>query len=423
MKGSVVEKYRAVDLALKEHRKLSVGVLRAIEPVNLKEEKERFFREGKEPKFRYPVVFFSPKEIAKSLASLQIPEGELYDLYHQKVEELANIAHIIANRGKDEVIEYSLKVYGRPSSSLIGEAERILKRYKGSKRKTQVAGMTEREAKAVFEKALESYGIKGWVVEYSTKTLTTVMPIERKILVPANRTFSRNEMKRLVVHEIGVHVLRAQNGHTQPLDIFLSGFPRNTETEEGLAVYMEKLTGMLESDKLRDYAGRVLSIHYMLEGLSFSEVFHKMKEWGFDDEMAWTLTFRSFRGGGFTKDYLYLKGFMEIQKVAKKGKSLHVLYAGRVTHQYFEVVKMLMENGEINKPSFLPKGVRSLNKVENILKSAESFIKDVATTTRKTLVKGDETQRKLAHDIGSSLRKWRTALRSLVRVHNNRHNS
>ena len=403
----LVEKYRKVDDEIREYRKLSVGVLHAIEPVNLNEAKKKFFEDFKDPEFIYPVVFFDPKDIIKKLSSLHIPEGELHDLYAEKVDELLNLANIVSNRGKREVVEYSIKVYGRPKDDVVREALRTIKKSRVNKPRNS-ATLPARNAMMTFERALENYHLHDWIVEYSNKSLVTVMPAERKILVPRSRFFSPKELKRLVVHEIGVHVLRAENGHHQPLSIFAGGFPKYTETEEGLAAYMEKFTGLLEDARLRNYAGRVLSVHYMLKGESFSEVFNRMKNLGFENEEAWVLTFRSFRGGGFTKDYLYFQGLLEIERISRKKKALQVLYTGKVCHDYFDLVLSMLENREINRPRVLPKGVRSLNKVENLLKNAETFISDILKTTRK-VVADEEIKSKIASDISTALRKWKTA--------------
>ncbi len=422
--GSVVEKYKEIDEKLREHKKFSTGVLKLLEPVNLAEEKERFMRTGEEPKFKYPFVLFNPRDTIKRLCELKVPEGELHEVYANKIEELINLAHIVLHRGeRNEVLEYSTKVYGKPSLALVREALNIMKNTVGKKPSPTRHGKKYdcRYAKTLFEETIRNYGIEGWVVELSRKSLVTVMPLEKEVLVPYGREFTTHELRRLVVHEVGVHVLRAENGHNQPLHIFASGFPNNTETEEGLAVYMEKATRLLERERLRNYAGRVVAVDMVVRGHTFSETFSKLKELGFNDDDAFTLTFRAFRGGAFTKDYLYLKGLLEIERIAKRRGVLKLLYLGRVTHPYLETLQNLLENREVKAPVYMPKGMRNLTRAENLLKHAETLIRRAIRRSVKSMpefpkleVIDGEVGRKIAHDLRAALRKWRAALRARV---------
>ncbi len=409
---SLKDIYGKVDEEINRYRNLGPGLLRAVEPVNLQEEKRKFLESQSEPKFKYPVVFFNPKDIINGMKKIHVPEGELHEPYAMKVEEIINLAKMVESRGGEDFVEHSIKVYGKPTNLLVREALKIIKSTRISEKRGEKTIFPASKLRETLENSLENYNLRDWLVEYTNKSLVTVLPAERRILVPRERFFSRRDLKRLVVHEIGVHVLRAENGYSQPLSVFVSGFPNYMETEEGLAAYMERFTGLMENKRLLIYAARVISVHLMLRGMKFSEVFHNLKELGFDDEEAWTLTFRSFRGGGLTKDYLYFKGSLEMRKIARKRAALNVLYCGKVSHQYFDLILNLLENREINKPKILPKGVRSLNKLENLLKNVEVSISKVLRNTRKAVM--DDEISKIASDIGSAIRKWKAAFRSRV---------
>ncbi len=64
---------------------------------------------------------------------------------------------------------------------------------------------------------------------------------------------------------------------------------------------------------MRTLAARVIAVDQMVRGASFANVFQQLvDEFGFEPRTAYTITLRVFRGGGLTKDALYLRGLVEI---------------------------------------------------------------------------------------------------------------
>lgn len=135
----------------------------------------------------------------------------------------------------------------------------------------------------------------------------------KKITIGSGRKFSEKDIERLNVHEIDVHVLRTENGNLQPLKIFISGFPKYLKTEEGLAGYREKITNLLDK-KLREYAGRAIAVDMMYNGYEFNQICEELEGYGFSNEEAWNIAYRALRAGGLGKDYIYLEGFIEVEK-------------------------------------------------------------------------------------------------------------
>ena len=78
-------------------------------------------------------------------------------------------------------------------------------------------------------------------------------------------------------HEVGTHVVTYQNGARQPLKLLTIGLPGYDETQEGLAVLAEYLTGGLDPRRLRVLAARVVAIAEMLDGAAFLEIFDSLR--------------------------------------------------------------------------------------------------------------------------------------------------
>src|SRR5690606_5389413 len=96
---------------------------------------------------------------------------------------------------------------------------------------------------------------------------------QQGLYIKRNRRFSKNQLLTLANHEIGVQLVTTFNGKSQPLKIFSNGFPRNVETQEGLAVFSEYMSGSLTLDRLKTMAYRVLASDSLIKGSNFSDTF------------------------------------------------------------------------------------------------------------------------------------------------------
>ena len=139
------------------------------------------------------------------------------------------------------------------------------------------------------------------------------LTILKALVLNENHMFSDNEMAVLTNHEIGVHMVTTMNGLLHPLKIFSHGFPNNEETQEGLAVFSEYMSGNLTVKRLKELAYRVIAVDSLAKGYSFSRTFRLLhNDYDLEREEAFYITMRAHRGGGFTKDYLYLTGLKKV---------------------------------------------------------------------------------------------------------------
>ena len=100
----------------------------------------------------------------------------------------------------------------------------------------------------------------------------------------------------------------------------------------------------------KELAYRVIASDSLIKGYRFSDTFdlihnqHKLNK-----HEAFSITLRAHRGGGFTKDRLYLSGLGKIYRRYKEGKSMDTLLTGKVALEYEDMVDYLYELGLANR--------------------------------------------------------------------------
>jgi uncharacterized protein (TIGR02421 family) len=167
---------------------------------------------------------------------------------------------------------------------------------------------------------------------------------------------TRKRAEALIQHEIGTHVVTYFNGRQQPLSIFSLGVPGYEELQEGLAVLAEYIVGGLNNDRLRIIAARVIAVQNMLLGNSFIDTFSMLvDQYNFLPETAFTIVMRVYRGGGLTKDALYLKGLMELITYLKDGNNVHLLMMGKIRKDYLPIIKDLLQKEILIPPAVTPR--------------------------------------------------------------------
>jgi hypothetical protein len=98
---------------------------------------------------------------------------------------------------------------------------------------------TTQEMIPIFENALEEYRILDWDIELDNNYEgITVSSSKRIVYLPKNKSYEGSYLKRLIPHEIGVHVQRSFNSYQSNYQIIKYGRLSNLE-EEGLAKVVE----------------------------------------------------------------------------------------------------------------------------------------------------------------------------------------
>jgi uncharacterized protein (TIGR02421 family) len=177
-----------------------------------------------------------------------------------------------------------------------------------------------------------------------------------RLLIPEAATFREDRVEPLLHHEVGTHVVTYQNGARQPLTLLTIGLPGYDETQEGLAVLAEYLTGGLDPRRLRVLAARVLAIAEMLDGAEFLEIFESLRtEHRIPTKTAWSIVIRVVVGGGSVKDAIYLRGITRILEALAEGTSLDALFVGKLALDHIPLIQDLLERQVLNEPWVRPR--------------------------------------------------------------------
>jgi uncharacterized protein (TIGR02421 family) len=333
-----------------------IELLSYLNPLNAEKEKQRFFASKftDEPILKYPKIKFHPYKLHRMFFSQRlerITDQKVQRLYQDIIYYYSNMVQCIQTIGEPKKFHYnSLRVYGTPTEKDVLNAKFILHHASEPQGADMDKVFSPDDAKAYFEDFSKQYDFP-LNIKLSTAIAADAMVSNstQTLLIKKNTKFSKNQLLTLANHEIGVHLVTTYNGIEQPLKIFSNGFPRNVETQEGLAVFSEYMSGALTLERLKTLAYRVLASDSLIKGYSFSDTFDLIHgTYKLNRNDAFSITMRVHRGGGFTKDRLYLSGLNKIYKRYNKGMSMDNLLTGKVTMDYEADIVNLQDLGLAN---------------------------------------------------------------------------
>ena len=346
-----------------------------LSPTNRTRELARFREAVQEsrpynPQFTYdPLPDVREKELESFRDSLDCRDPVQRIYFEAAGNRLGEILGARTHMAAD-ITEVSLQIYGRPDTDLLNLSRRNLKTlrpdqasYTGAR-----AGRTynAHELADICREAMKGYGFEWKVIvkdDFGAKA--AVDNLLREFWIRSDVQFHESLVTMLVVHEIGCHVLRSENGYAQPLKIFGRGLPAYQYTEEGLAEYSEEKAGALSDDTVYRISGRAIGVDTALKG-SFWDIYLAMKDY-FETDMAFDIAQRAKLGiadtaqpGSYSKDYTYLAGLLRIRKFFESPTREHInaMYAGKVGFQHLETVMTLQSEGYLKSPAALPEWLR-----------------------------------------------------------------
>ena len=333
-----------------------IDLLQLLEPVNLIDEKVRFFS-GRihQPKFEYCAVSYSPEYLDHALSRLSFPADPIGKLFQARAREVWLNNQIVINRGnREKVRDLSVRLYGKPGKSLVKKAISVavaLKKQKGEENHKQYSS---KEVAPAMRRVLTHVGLRSWEVIRTRRQSSSVNVAKKQIKISMQKHYSRSDIKGIVVHELFGHVYRAVNGFQQPFGVFATGLPGYLPTEEGLAMYLEEKYGVLDRASLLRHALKVVAVDSVLKSFCFEACFNRLVELGADEDMAWELTSRVFRGGGFLKDHVYLQGCYQIKRYVSGGGDIKKLFVGKIGLKDLPLCDDLYRRHLLKKPTHFP---------------------------------------------------------------------
>ncbi|MET1259467.1 flavohemoglobin expression-modulating QEGLA motif protein [Flagellimonas sp. DF-77] len=315
-----------------------IELLTYVNPLNIEKEKHRFFasKYSLDPEFKYPKVKFNPFKLQRLFFAQRLERIEddvLRKMYQDVINFYSNMIQCIETIGKAKQFYYnSLSVYGTPTEKDVQNAQFILHYPDEAMGSDMDHVFSPFEARDYFEDFARRYDFP-LNIRFSTNIAAEAMVSNssQTLLIKKNTKFSKNQLLTLANHEIGIHLVTTYNGLHQPLKIFSNGLPKNVETQEGLAVFSEYMGGALTLKRLKELAYRVLASDSLIKGYGFADTFDLIhNKYKLNREEAFTITLRAHRGGGFTKDRLYLSGLRKIYKRYQREESMDCLLMGKV---------------------------------------------------------------------------------------------
>lgn len=211
--------------------------------------------------------------------------------------------------------------------------------------KKTTKNFTALEIKKIFVEKLKELNLSGWKIKINSVSDTRMYVDQKKktIVIPELKKAYVNYLRYLLIHEIGTHILRRENGERSKLQLLGLGLNNIEMAEEGIAT----VRGQALNKNFEDFSGidgfLAVSLALGLDGKrkDFRETFETMKKYylfnsllsgkefkeaeKYADLAAWNRCIRTFRGTNckipgicFTKDIIYYQGNINIWKALQK---------------------------------------------------------------------------------------------------------
>ncbi len=367
-----------IDRELAAYSKL-FDFLMLVTPLNTNEAWMNFKKSGyvQNPVFHYRQMPVDPELIKRRLYNLpieKITDPTIAFLYRDKRKEIDRMLNMLQEREKHDFMLSSIQVFGPVTDDLLEIAKALLVAI-------EYNGVTaEAERLSTVEFAEMARQELQWLKQQDARISDQVriandiegILVSKGVLnISSNFSVSKKRAMPLLQHEVGTHVVTFYNGRAQPLELFSIGVPGYEELQEGLAVFAEYLTGGLTKSRMRTLAARVIAVDEMVSGKSFKDTFQLLTEkYHFKEKNAFNLCMRVYRGGGLTKDAVYLKGLLNIIEYIRQGKDLAQLLIGKIRQDYLPIVQELVHRRILKKPLVTPRFLfpeysEKLEKVKN----------------------------------------------------------
>ncbi len=343
----------------------SFDFLLAVTPTNLGPLWSEFRRSNYErvPAMRYRPLPIDPGHAKRELFAIpmeRIEDPTMGALLGEKQEELDRQLTMLKERGSERFLLGSLQLYGRISPAIARAAEELLERVPATTRAPAAGPSLAPEEFARLAEAEILYYRGQWEgvdaqVEIRPNILAGLMVSRGNLYVASNSKTRLNRADALLQHEVGTHMVTHFNGRAQKFLQLKSGLAGYEELQEGLAVLAEYLVSGMTPTRLRTLAARVLAARAILEGATFVDTFRLLCRYGFASRSAFQITLRVYRGGGFIKDCIYLRGLIELLAYLEQGEDFERLFVGKIALDHLPVMAELESRRVIEKPKLLPR--------------------------------------------------------------------
>jgi uncharacterized protein (TIGR02421 family) len=315
------------------------------------------------PAFHYRPLPAEPLVLKRNLYRApveRIEDPALAMIFREKLDDIERQITMLQDRNTPRFLHESIQQYGGVEAELFALALEILhaippKSRDGSTAQTVNAQQFADRAREEIEHFRRQLPEIGATVGLRSD-VTGLMVSRGNLLVSTRSQIPVSRVEALIQHEVGTHVLTYYNGKAQRLRHLYTGFAGYDALQEGLAVLSEYLVGGLSKPRLRLLAARVVAARSMIDGATFVECFRELDGvHGFSQRTAFVVTMRTFRGGGLTKDAVYLRGLGQILDYLSSGETLEPLFIGKIAANHIPIVNELRWRGVLREPPLTPR--------------------------------------------------------------------
>lgn len=310
------------------------------------------FRKGRHrklPEFHYRPLAVDPAELKRELYRIPleaIEDPALHHLFFTKRDELDRQLTLLGDRGTDRFIHGSQQIFGQPDDELLRAARDLLTELPAHAHDDKVSDFINADqfaARAESELAYYRQQDPNLRAKVEVRNdVPGIMVSKGRLLIGGEVHMPKARVDATLHHEIGTHILTHHNGFAQPFQQLHTGMAGYEELQEGIAVLSEYLVGGLSRPRLRTIAGRVVAVDCVVRGSDFLETFrHLRQDFDFARQTAFSIAMRVHRGGGFTKDAIYLRGLRRLLSHFAGGGTIEPLLVGKVGLDHLEIVEEL----------------------------------------------------------------------------------
>jgi uncharacterized protein (TIGR02421 family) len=343
----------------------SFSLLLSITPTNVERAFQTFSRSSYQgnPSWEYRPLTVDPALLKGELFRIpieQIDDPVFYRMFEQKRRQLELKITMLAYRRRPDFLHASLSLYGAVEPELKALALRILKDVEKPTSTSNERFLTAEEFAHRARREIRWYqrvdSRFAAEVQIVPDMGRAIMCQRGNLLIGAEARVSPQRLEALIQHEVGIHLVTSYNGKCQPLQQLSVGLSDYLPFQEGMAIVAEVAMGGLDRGRLRHLAGRVLAVDCLLSGMSFVETFnHLRSEYDFPLRALFEMVARVYRGGGFTKDSVYLRGLVETLRLIPLQEDFDGVFAGKIGFHHIPLIRELQSRSVLLPAPFRPR--------------------------------------------------------------------
>lgn len=372
--NTMVKAARLVDQQLCDISQ-SFDFILQVTPVNVQAAWRRFYESKYERtvRLRYRPLPYHPNLLKRQLFQVPIERVEdvtLAHLFWEKQDELDRQLTALRDLETPSFHYSSLQLYGKPTPELVDLAKTLLHATPASEAHHRRTGDKKTRSRRRYATALEVADEARQEIDYyhrrlpgfagsvhiSDQIASGLMVAKDQLLIDPNLRVPFSRVLPLLHHEIGTHLVTYYNGRAQPLQQLYAGLAGYEPLQEGLAVLAEYLSGGLSAGRMRQLAARVIAVDARVKDATFIDTFRLLHDTHeMNGKAAFTTTLRAYRGGGLTKDAIYLQGLRDLLGYLSKGHDMEPLYVGKIALEHIPVIQELRLRGIVQAPALLPR--------------------------------------------------------------------